>query len=257
MSDIILLGAGNLGGALLKGWITSPTFKHNITVITKSGVARDDAFARDSRLTFISAPPAETASDALVIIAVKPHLIKDAFAPLAILNPKRVLSVAAGVSTPSLQTIAPKAKIIRAMPSIAAASHQSCTAMLNADEFSTSLFDHLGSTVAVKSDKEIDIATMLGASGSGLLYHFYKAMVDEAVSKGLDIRAAKTIMAQVIVGCAQNSQDTDFSSLIAQIATKGGTTEAMIEASTDHIKNALNASFDKGIQRAQSIDDAF
>ncbi len=254
MSDIILLGAGNLGCALLKGWITSDNFDQSIKVITKSGIARDQSLANNPRLTFTNTMPNALSNETIVIIAVKPCMISDAFAPFANLNSKRVVSVAAGVSMESLQSIAPSTQITRAMPTIAAATHQSCTALLNADANITSLFDRLGKTVKVENDHQIDVATMLGASGAGFLYHIYQSMMDEAVAKGLSHENAQSILMSLIKGCADTH---DFQSVIATISTKGGTTGAMINAGDRDLKKALTSAFDEGIKRAQNLDKAF
>lgn len=258
MSDILLLGAGNLGTALLKGWITSPDFTQNITVITKSGVARDESLQNDPRLTFTHIPPSTLSDETIVIIAVKPCMIKEVFAPLTKLHPKNVVSVAAGISLKSIQSLAPSAQITRAMPTISAATHQSCTVLLNSNDDITALFDRLGSTIHMSDDQAIDVATMLSASGTGLIYHFYQSMMEVAIKNGLTDKNAETLIQSVIQGCAQETRDkADFKTLITQIATPSGTTEAMIEAADNDIQKALVSAFDEGIKRAQGLDKAF
>ncbi|HWL48182.1 MAG TPA: NAD(P)-binding domain-containing protein, partial [Sphingomonadaceae bacterium] len=110
-----LVGAGNMGGAILRGWIGSGLDPARIVVIDPAAKALPDGIAH------YSAPPGGGPAPATLVLAVKPQLL-DAVAPAfaALLAPETLLlSVLAGVEIASLRARFPAPRaVVRAMPNL-------------------------------------------------------------------------------------------------------------------------------------------
>lgn len=258
MSDILLVGAGNLGTALLQGWIFPDPVIDSAVVVTKTATPRAQELAGHARLHFMNGdccPDIEARR--IVIMAVKPALMREAYDGIkAHLQPDhRVVSVAAGVKLETLKTIDPSKKWCRAMPSLAAAQRRAVTALYAADNEIENLFAQLGKTIPAHNDRDIDFATLLGASGPGVMAWQAQNWLQAAVSLGLEEDQARLLIKGMIeAGAALLEDSNDFSEIVSRVATKGGTTEAMIAAlKKDDVQSAVKDSLQAGLNKIAEI----
>ena len=107
-APIWLLGCGNMGGALLRRWLTEDMGP--VAVIDPSPAALPEG------VTALPVPPAGRPD--LIVLAVKPQVWREAAAPLAaIAGPLTlIVSVMAGVPIADIASVFPASRIIRAMP---------------------------------------------------------------------------------------------------------------------------------------------
>ena len=114
-------------------------------------------------------------SNRIIILAVKPYV-------LDILNLEgeadEVISIMAGKKIVDIKRKIKAKKYSRAMPNIGAEYFVSTTAIFGT-ETAQQIFDKIGVTIRVASEKELDIATAIAGSGPAFL-----AMVAEAISDG-------------------------------------------------------------------------
>jgi pyrroline-5-carboxylate reductase len=115
---VMLIGAGRMGTALLKGWIAGKRFS-DIHVIEPKPSAEIAALAAKKAITLHGELPASPPKLAAVVLALKPQVLKDQRTLLAALGTSNglLLSIAAGVTTSFLSVAAGSAaKVVRAMP---------------------------------------------------------------------------------------------------------------------------------------------
>jgi len=122
-TTLVLLGAGKMGSAMLRGWLALGMDGHGVTIVDP--YPADDLMELAKEHGILVNPPSGTISppEALVL-AIKPQTLEAAaldIAPLVGAN-TLVLSIMAGKTIANINQRLPKAKaIVRAMPNTPAA----------------------------------------------------------------------------------------------------------------------------------------
>ncbi|MFH0815065.1 MAG: pyrroline-5-carboxylate reductase dimerization domain-containing protein [Candidatus Falkowbacteria bacterium] len=176
----------------------------------------------------------------LIVIAVKPQSFAELRAELHGLIAKKtvVLSIMAGVNMEKIKKGLGVKKVARAMPNLGARVGKSmtvwtCSPVLSAGEreqvkFILRLF---GKEIFVKDESIINKATAVSGSGPGFFFYFVECWLKAIVSLGFDKKTAEEILLATIDGANDILQkDKNASDLTAQVASKGGTTEAGLKA---------------------------
>ena len=211
-----LIGAGNMGGALLGRW----------------QAAGLDPVVADPRLGLHL--PA-TGTPETVVLAVKPQVWQAATAVLGerLGAGTLVVSVMAGVTLAALADRFPGAAVARAIPNTPAAIGRGVTGLFSTAATAAerarlaALFDHAGATVWL--DREADFDALTGVSGSGPAYVFalVEALSAAGVAAGLlPTLAARLASATVSGAAALLTDDADPAALRAAVTSPNGTTAA-------------------------------
>ena len=244
MSDgnaILLIGAGRMGGALLKGWIASGRFG-TIRVIepVPSGELRTLA---EKRAIALSAAIHETDLDGLgaAVLAVKPQILKAQIAMLQHLGATEaiVVSIVAGVTTGFLRSaLGPSCDVIRAMPNLPGSIGKGVIALhapsgtAAADRvFAESLMAPLGETFWVDDEASIDSVTATSGSGPAYVFYLVECLAAAAVEQGLAPEVAAKIARATITGAGAllEADARAPSELRRDVTSPGGTTEAALK----------------------------
>ncbi|MDR1135815.1 MAG: pyrroline-5-carboxylate reductase [Clostridiales Family XIII bacterium] len=251
------IGAGNMGGAIIRGYIASGS--------SPDGIAAYDAF--ESKLDELvsslgirkmgSIGELVDACD-VVIMAVKPGNFEEVL-PLAAERLKKeqvVVSMAAGVSIGFMEAyLGVSAKIVRIMPNTPAMVGESMTAVsrnknVTSEEFEAvmSIFKSIGLAAPV-DESLMDVVTGLSGSSPAYVYMFIDALTKGAVKNGMDETEARTFAAQAVLGAARMVMvtGTEPATLRENVCSPGGTT---IEAVETLRRNGFEESVIEGMQAA-------
>ncbi len=274
--NILLIGAGRMGQALLSG-IQSQSPQHNITAIEPHQPTRErvaDELGIDT-LASISALSDEDISDNnvdVIMLAVKPQMMRDMLADLQPLlsGHELVISVAAGTSLEQLaRACAPDQAIIRAMPNTPALIGMGITALAAGAHANTEhvrLAEHLlaGCGQLVVLEEEAQLAAVTAISGSGPAYFFAleHALLQAAGQLGLpEAVADKLVRATGRGACelAWQSHQTPWQ-LQENVRSPGGTTAAALDVFeqrefTSLIVAATRAAADRALELAGDSAD--
>lgn len=253
-TDVLLVGAGNLGTALAQGWLLPEPVISSLTILTSSGQLQDERVAKHplvKSVTKLEKLPKET----IVVLAVKPGVIRQAYAHIkAALNEnQRVVSVAAGVRLDKIGAMDPKRRWSRAMPSVAAAYRESFTTLYRADPVVTELFSDLGTVLKVDNENAVDLATVVGACGPGVMAFLAQSWLEAGHNYGLDQKDMQRMLANMFTSTGTLlAHSNDFGQLVSKVATKGGMTDAMIGVlsrgqATKETKSAIEAALGKAL----------
>jgi len=235
------LGAGNMGEALIKGFL-------------KTGIVPPESvFASDVRLDrltqleklygihVLSQNPTLVRQVDVVILAVKPQIIAPVLKEVtsAVTQEKLVISLAAGVPTATLRSHLPKSvRLIRTMPNTPALVLEGATAIAKADglqpgdlETAQEIFEAVGKVVVLEEEL-LDAVTGLSGSGPAYIALVIEALADGGVKMGLDRATAMTLAAQTVLGSAKLLIETGThpGQLKDMVTSPGGTTIAGIAA---------------------------
>jgi len=227
IGPIWLVGAGNMGGAMLRGWLASGIDPAGITVI--------DPFAADlpGGVTVVSEFPRDGAPDCLVL-AVKPQQLDSVTASFAgrAAPPRLLLSVLAGVETDALTRGFGAQHVIRAMPNLPASIGEGVTVLFSAGDDgairaeAATLARPLGLIEWISEERLFDAVTALSGSGPGYVFRFIEALAEAGAALGLDEGLARRLAIATARGSALLAERSDVSpaELADMVASPGGTT---------------------------------
>ena len=170
----------------------------------------------------------------VVVIAVKPYLVKDVVTPLKVLlSEKMVLSVAVNVLFDDYETLlAPGTHHLSTLPNTPVAVNEGiviCEAKhsLSADEKTAAdaLFNALGLAVDVDA-KAMPAAGTLSGCGPAFAAMFIEALADGAVRHGVPRATAYRLASQMLAGTAklQLATGTHPGAMKDAVCSPGGTT---------------------------------
>lgn len=239
---IAFIGGGNMSGALVNGLVGKRCSAADVHIVDTHEGTRENWAAKG---VGVAAAPDEALAERRVwIYGVKPQVMAQAVARCRpFLQPDTlVISVAAGISSTTLSRWLgapgqPFGRVVRAMPNTPALIGEGATALLAAEsvsqadkELAQTIFKAVSEVVWVDSDKEIDIVTSLSGSGPAYVFLFLEALIDSAVSQGLDpAKARKLAMATVSGATELAALSADSLAVLRErVTSKGGTTAAAL-----------------------------
>lgn len=234
--NILIIGCGNMGGAMLAGWLAAGLAPETFTVV-------DPVLAEaPAGVPLLREVPAGTFSH--VLLGVKPQAL-DAVAPSVepAIGPDTVLlSILAGIEIASLAARFPRAKgLVRVMPNLAAAIGKSPIA-LYAEELGDSARDgvsglmaQLGQVEWIAEEALFDAVTALSGCGPAFLYRFIDAMALAATGLGIDEGQAQRLALATVEGAALLAAQSPHGpgELARRVASPGGATQQGLDV-LDH-----------------------
>ncbi len=191
-----------------------------------------------------------------VILCVKPANVEE-ISPKLQGKATIIYSVLAGTSINKLETYLSTSALVRAMPNLAASVGKSMTTLTGDVAFTQEalqLFNSIGQTRWLNSEKEIDIATALAGSGPAYLALIAESLADGAVKQGLKRDDAMAIMRGLFDGFAPLIQNTHPALLKDGVMSPGGTTAAGYAAlENGNVRNACINAVEKAYQKATEL----
>ncbi|MDO7843219.1 pyrroline-5-carboxylate reductase [Sphingomonas immobilis] len=222
---IWLAGAGNMGGAMLRGWIGSGITPDSITVIDPGS----PELPGDVR--HLAALPAGETPDTLVL-AIKPQTL-DTFAAAAPgLAPRLLVSILAGVEEASLAARFPAQAIVRAMPNLPVAIGKGVVALHAATDDAEAraaaegLMRPLGLVEWIGDEALFDAVTALSGCGPGFVFRFVEALAEAGTALGLPADQAVRLARATVEGSGIMAAASPESpaTLADRVASPGGST---------------------------------
>lgn len=232
MADLVVVGGGKMGEALLAGMFAAGVVAPEVTAVAEVSPARRAELARRfPGLTVVEEPIQADAA----IVAVKPNDVEAACATLGRVGTARVLSIAAGIRISQLESwLPPTTAVVRAMPNTPALVGAGAAAISGGTSASESDLAWaevvLGGVGVVRRVPERLLDAVTGLSGSGPAYVFLvaEALIDAGVLVGLPREISKELTVQTLLGAARMLAETGSSAeeLRAAVTSPGGTTAA-------------------------------
>lgn len=253
-----------MGGAIIEGLLKSKTAL--ASQITAVDVDRERlGILRETFGIAVSTETARACADAeLIVLAVKPQLVKDVFKELGDVGEKTVLSIIAGISIGAIREgLGGKAHVIRSMPNTPALIGAGIAAICAAPDvkpeelkLAAGVLESVGRTVIVKNEKLLDAVTGLSGSGPAYVYMIIEALADGGVLMGLDRATSLELAAQTVFGAAKMVIETGKhpGQLKDMVTSPGGTTAHAIETLEKMgLRGALIAAVRAAAERSEKL----
>lgn len=230
MNHLLIIGCGNMGGAMLAGWLTAGEPPARFAVLDPALAEAPAGVA-----LYRHAEEAAQAGHDAVLLGFKPQQL-GALAPglQGLTGPGvTVFSLLAGITLDGLAGAFPQARAhVRVMPNLAARINRSPVILGQRGlgeagrDAAFALFDPLGSAVWLEDEAQFDLATALAGSGPGFVYRFIDALAGAAVDLGLDESTAAALALATVEGAAAlaAAADVDPATLADRVASPGGMT---------------------------------
>lgn len=231
------IGAGNMGSAIFRGFISSGAVNKEDIYITRrnkellkkqaeeNGVnACEDikGVVENSNILFLGVKPVMFGE---VLKTAKPY-IKDKM-PL-------VVSMAAGISTADIEEMLDikGLRVVRIMPNVNAAVSMSVTAVCGGRNASAedvdiveNLFNSIGTTARV-GENQFAVFTAIAGCSPAYVYMFINALAEGALKAGMNKKQAISIAAGAVMGSAKTVLESGIhpEELNDSVCSPGGTT---------------------------------
>lgn len=262
------IGAGAMGGAIIRGAIASGNFSADDVVVSGSS---PEAAAASAQALGVSAAGSNAdlvakVGAGIVVLAVKPQVLPHVLPGIREEAGKQgtvIVSIAAGTTLETLASfMEPGQPIVRVMPNVAASIRESMTALCPNEFVSQEqeaevarLFESVGQ-VATVAEKDFSIFSAIAGCSPAYTFTYIDAMARAGVKNGLRKDAAVRMAAQAVLGAAQMVLDdlsTTPMTLADSVQSPGGTTVAGIVALEEA---GFGAAIVKGVQASVDKDIA-
>jgi pyrroline-5-carboxylate reductase len=265
MSALVIIGGGNMGGAIVRGMITRGVLPPEKITVIEIDRARHAAFHEHGCAVTdkIDAGMATLADGGQAMLAVKPQVFADVAAALApVKRPRLFISIMAGLGSGRIHhALGPAARIVRCMPNVGCQIGAGMTAIAlgmgareGDEDLARQIFDALGKTVMVD---ESHMHAVTAVSGSGPAYVFLLAEAMERAARAIDLPedVARLLVKQTILGASRMLDEAgrEPSQLRESVTSPGGTTAAALHvfarAGLERLViDAIRAARDRGVE---------
>ena len=237
---VLLVGAGRMGSALLRGWIAARRLQ-KIIVLEPQPSAEVATLADSGAIVLVR----EVASQALprvdaAVLAMKPQTLQNetAFLQKLGLATPLVLSIAAGITTGFLGVhLGDRTRVIRAMPNTPGAIGQGITVLFSGPNsgaperaLASSLMAAFGETLWINDERLMDAVTAVSGSGPAYVFLLAEALAGAGREQGLDPETADKLARFTVSGGGAliGADPRPVADLRRDVTSPGGTTEAAL-----------------------------
>lgn len=262
---LAVLGAGKLGGILLRAYLKQELFSPKRVTATVKHAEKAAVLAKELGVSVMTENGKAVHSADIVLLGVKPQVVGEVLKEIASeLNEKTlVISVAASVPTSYIeQRLGKKIPVVRAMPNTPSAVGCGMTgicrgAHAGAEHLETAraMFNAVGRTVVV-DEKNMDAVTGLSASGPAFAYIILESLAEAGVKVGLPRDVATLLAAQTMKGSASVVLETgDHPALLKDAVTTpaGCTIDGIMELEEGKLRVTLIKAVVKATSRAGEL----
>ena len=238
IEELVLLGCGKMGSALLQGWLASGLDPARVWVVEPH-----PSDWLQSQGVNLNAPLPEAPS--VVLVAVTPQMIREAVPDLERFGAGGTLfvSIAAGTTLATFaDLLGADARVVRTMPNTPAAVGKGITALVGngkidskAMALAEGLLSVVGQTVVLDDEAEMDAVTGVSGSGPAYVFHLIETLAAGGEAEGLSPELALRLARATVAGAGALAEAADESpgQLRVNVTSPAGTTAAALEVLMD------------------------
>lgn len=238
LGNVLFLGTGNMGGAILRGLLTQQVVPAHQLAMVEPHEAFALDFTKQGVQRFTDVADAFAWAD-LVLLCVKPQIFRNVAPEWRVALQKSgkrpgIISVMAGVTVTSIQDALANAltlDVLRTMPNLPMSVGKG-TVALASDQCSADLVKQgvaIFAPVAATSqvpESQLDAVTALAGSGPAWVFQFIEGLAQAGVLAGLSRETSLSMALSTIEGSVALIRESGKSpaDLTAAVCSPGGTT---------------------------------
>lgn len=250
---LTIIGSGKMAYALICGL----SKQYDIEVVARNSNALNQLKQEFTNIDIKQLDDKYAIDDKNIILCTKPYAINEISQKLEG-KANLLISILAGTKIDTLKNKIDANSYIRVMPNLSASYLKSMTTItgdIKYKDIACSIFDTIGKTLWLGSEKEIDIATAIAGSGPAYLALIAEALADGGVLEGLKRDDAQKIVNGLFYGffdLLENS--TNPASIKDGVMSPAGTTSAGYKALEDgSVRSAFINAIKEANNRAKEI----
>lgn len=259
---MLLVGCGNMAGAMLDRWLEAGFDAAAVTIVDPFAAPREGV----AHFASLAEWRAAGGTAEWIMLGMKPQQLGEVAGDLADVatGSAHLLSILAGVSLADLAARFPAAKAqVRILPNLAARIGAGVSAVASSGDADMTavmrLLDPLGTVVALGDDTTMDLVTAFTGSGPAFVFRLIESYAAAGERLGLSAEDALKLATATFGGATALLADSGEKpgTLIAQVASKGGTTQAGLDILDADgqlaalLTNVLRAARDRGRELAE------
>jgi pyrroline-5-carboxylate reductase len=239
LRSVVLVGCGQMGTAMLRGWLATKAAAHFLVVEPEGARLQ---LASVSNVEWHTAPDtlATRPAPEAVVFAIKPQVV-DAVLPhyRPWVRPETVLvSIVAGKTLAGLGRHLGPAPLVRAMPNTPAAIGRAITVACatslvtrQQQQLCDRLFAAIGESAWVEEEGLIDAVTAVSGSGPAYVFLLIELLARAGETEGLPPALALRLARSTVAGSAELARLSPESAaqLRENVTSPGGTTRAALD----------------------------
>lgn len=265
--NIILIGCGNMGSALLNAWYDSSLIQ-KIQILDPSDQLTG-IIQQNNMFHVKQAAELDFNGVDICILATKPQILNAVCQDIAPYcdGSFAVLSIVAGKTLSYFEKqLGATIPIIRTMPNTPAMIKKGFTALIGNhamtdanQQCAQNLFEACGTTYWIDDESMMDNITALSGSGPAYLFYMIESLTKAAIDNGMPDEMAFEAARQTIIGAsalAEAQIDVTPALLRQNVTSKGGTTQAGLDVLMDgRLDDILNETIAAAQKRSQELGD--
>ncbi len=238
---IAVLGAGNMGSALLRGILASGWGRKAQLVASHPKAEKAAALRKELGIRVVSSNRDAAARADILVLAVKPQILDSVLAEIrpALSKPGLIVSIAAGFPTARIESaLGGSVQVVRAMPNVAAMVGLSATVICagryaKAAQLSAArkIFESIGIVVELP-EYQLDAVTGLSGSGPMYVFQIIEGLSDAGVRVGLSRDVSTILSVQTVLGAAKMAEVLKVHPAVMKdmVTSPGGTAIAALHS---------------------------
>jgi len=266
-ATVVLVGCGNMGGALLAGWLARGLSPDSIVVVEPDDGHAAAAAARGVCVVAAADALASMPAPHVVVLAVKPQRLAEVLGGYAAFAGAGavVLSIAAGRTIEALRSgLGDGTALVRAMPntpasigrgiSVACANeHTTGAQKARCDE----LLAAVGSVLWVEDEALLDAVTAVSGSGPAYVFLLAECLARAGTQAGLPQAVAERLARETVAGAGELLARSPLSSMQLReaVTSPGGTTAAALSVlgGDAGLQPLLSAAVEAAVRRSREL----
>lgn len=260
-----IIGAGNMGQALIRGLLRAGVPSGRVVVVEADASTRQRV-RRAFRVRGAGLDEIARRCD-VIVIAVKPQDLPPVLDQLARglrarAHKPLVISIAAGVRLAMLEGRLGRVPVVRVMPNLPAKVGCGISALATGRTVGAShlaiaraIFGCVGEVVELP-ERLFDAVTAISGSGPAYFFLIFKALRDAGSRAGLPNAIAQRLALRTASGSVALAEASSrrLEDLIAQVASKRGTTEAALNVFRRHrLAGSIQAGVAAAVRRSRAL----
>lgn len=243
MSDLAIIGAGNMAESIARGILRTALLRPEHMIASDVSPARRELFQKELSIKAVESNADAVRGAKRVLLSVKPQTMQAALEQMApALEPDvLIISIAAGIGSGFIERSLGRGvnwRVIRTMPNtpmlvgegmvgLARGAHATAADVADA----TRIFSSAATVIEVPEDK-IDAVTALSGSGPAYFFFLVEQMVRAGMEMGLTPEQSHTLATRTALGAAKMLTTSPDSpeELRRKVTSPNGTTHAAITA---------------------------
>ena len=232
--EIGFIGAGKMGGAILKGLIESGFVSSREIMASERDEESAQKVSKEYGIKTVFDNNQLVQECDVIVICTKPFVMKEVLEGIknSVNTGKLVISIVAGVTTEKMEEILGAIPVVRVMPNTPALLSCGMSVLSKgkyADyehlNFTQEMFSQVGKAIILEENL-MDAATGISGSGPAFMYLFIEALAKGGTDLGLDKDIALELASQTAIGAANMIMQTGKTpeDLRIEVTTPGGCT---------------------------------